>query len=63
MSQQESGIGEKIDLLRDRVLIQPPGKAFDTALRLSAVGHFRSDVRQLWAFAGDDATDKGGEGG
>src|SRR6516164_3460471 len=62
MSQQDFGIGEKIDLLRDRVIVHPPGKAFAPALRLSAVGHFHRDVRQLRALAGDDATDEGSPG-
>src|SRR5262245_57272338 len=40
----------------------PPGKAFDPALRLGAVGDFRRDVGQLRTLTPDDAADHRGEG-
>ena len=60
--QPERGIGEQRDLLRHCVVVHPPGKAFDTALGLSAVGDLRRAVRQLRAFASDEAPDERGEG-
>ena len=43
------------------VVAYPPGKAFDTALCLGAIGDFRRDTGQVRSLAPDDATDQGGE--
>ena len=56
------GIWEKVHLLQDVLVIDPPGKAFDAALGLGAIGHFGGDGGQLRALAAHDAADERGEG-
>jgi hypothetical protein len=62
MPEQDVRIGEKIHLFQDVGVVHPPGKAFDAALRLGAVGHFGGDGGQLRALAAHDAADERGEG-
>jgi len=62
MTQQDVRIGEKIPLLQDVGVVEPPRKACDTAFGCGAVGHVRGDGRQLRALAAHDATDERREG-
>jgi len=62
MTQQDIGIGQKVDLLQDVVVVEPSRQAFDAAFGFSAVGHFRDDVRQLGALAAHDAADERRQG-
>jgi hypothetical protein len=62
MGQQHLRIRYERDLLCDPVVAHPPGKAFDTALCLGAVGDCRREVGQWRPLAPDDAADHGGEG-
>src|SRR5262249_50878749 len=43
------------------VVVDPPGKAFDAALGLGAIGDLRGHVGQLGALAAHDATDERGQ--
>ena len=51
MTQQDLRIGQKVHLLQDMGVVEPPRKAFDPAVGFAAVGHLRGDVRQLGALA------------
>ena len=62
MGQQHLRIGHEIDLLGDAVVAHPPGKAFDPALRLGAIGHFHRDLGQMRTLTPNDAADQRGEG-
>src|SRR3989442_5570842 len=57
-----SAFGRKVHLLQDALVVDPPGKAFDAALGLGAIGHFGSEGGQLRALAAHDAADERGEG-
>src|SRR5215467_4244824 len=63
MTQQDVCIGQKVYFLKDMSIVAPPGKAFDPALGLGAVGDLGGDVGQLRALTVHDATNKRGEGG
>src|SRR4029453_2914017 len=60
MIQQDLRIRDKIGVLRDGGVPYPPGKAFDTALRLGAIGHVGSDFGYLCTLAAYNATDECG---
>ena len=60
--QQDLGERDKIDFLRDLVVLEPPRKAFGSDFGLGTIGHVRGNVGQLRALAPDDATDQRGEG-
>src|SRR5712691_4203887 len=63
MPQQDFGERDKIPFLRDMVVPKPSGKAFDTALGLSPIGHVRGNFGQLRALAPHDTTNERREGG
>jgi hypothetical protein len=62
MTQQDVCIGQKVHLLQDMSIVAPPGKAFDPALGLGAIGNLGGDVGQLGALTAHDAANKRGEG-
>src|SRR6266567_3963974 len=57
-----SAYGKKYISFQDALVVDPPGKAFDAALGLGAIGHFGSEGGQLRALAAHDAADEHGEG-
>src|SRR5262245_29335267 len=63
MRQQHLRIRDKIALSGNAGVLDPPRKAFDAALGLGPLRHFRCDLGQLSALARHDATDECGEGG
>src|SRR5262245_5913026 len=62
VTQQDVRIGQKVPLLQDVGVVEPPRKAFAPAFGLGAVGHFRGDVRPLGALAAHDAADERRQG-
>src|SRR5262249_53594795 len=48
-------------LLQDALVVDPSGKAFDTALGLGAIGDLCGNVGQLGALAAHDAADERGQ--
>src|SRR6266702_2694763 len=62
MTQQDVRRGQKVHLLQDVGIVEPPRKAFDAALGLGAIGDHRGDVGQLGALAAHDAADKRSQG-
>ena len=62
MTQQDIRIGQKVHLLQDVGVVDPPRKAFDPACGFGAVRHFRGDVRQLGALAAPNAADERRQG-
>jgi hypothetical protein len=63
LREQERGIGEEVDLFGDRGVVDPSGKALDTAFGLGAIGDLRRAVGELGTLAGNDATDEGSQCG
>jgi hypothetical protein len=62
MPEPDIRIGENIHLFQEVGVVHPPGKAFDTARGLGAIGHLGGDGGQLRALAAHDAADERGEG-
>src|SRR5437867_4443726 len=58
MSQQDFSRGYKGHLLQEALVVEPSGKAFDTALGLMALRDLHRDVGQLRALPTHDATDE-----
>jgi len=63
MTQQHLGIGYKINFIGDLIVLDPPGKSFDTALGLVAIGHVGGNAGQLCALAAYNTADERREGG
>jgi hypothetical protein len=61
--QQELRVRGKIDLLCDGGVPHPPGKAFDAAFRLGAIGDIRRDFGQLRTLASHDTANQRGQSG
>jgi hypothetical protein len=61
--QQDVGIGQKISLLADAIVADPPRESFHAALGFGAIGDLRGDFGELRALRGDHPTDQGGQGG
>jgi hypothetical protein len=62
LPEQGGGIWDKIHLFRDRVVTDPPGKAFDPALGFGAIGDLGCDLGQMRMFTPDDTADQRGQG-
>ena len=62
MTQQDLRTGQKVPLLQDMGVVDPPRKAFDAALGLGAIRDLRGDGGQWGALAAHDAADKRSQG-
>jgi hypothetical protein len=58
MPQQEIDIRHKIHCISDMAVPDPPGKAFDAALRLAPIRHVRRNLGQLCALTRYHAADE-----
>jgi hypothetical protein len=62
MPKQDLRIRNNINVLRDMVVLHPPGKAFDAALGLRAIRHLGSNVGQVCPLTSDDAAHQRSQG-